>query len=54
MMYITNGSKYCAKNECNTIIIAPRWHKHHSSGANRPSDIAGKLNISAECSLSLI
>jgi len=27
-IYTINGSKYCAKNECNTMIIVPRRHKH--------------------------
>ena len=53
-IYTINGPKYCAKNECNTMITAPRRHKHHSSGANRPSDVAVTVNIDAEFNLSLI
>jgi hypothetical protein len=53
-IYTIDGSKYCAKNECNTMIIAPRRHKHPSSGANRPSDVAVTVNINAEFNLSLI
>jgi len=54
MIYTIDGSKYCAKNECNTMIIAPRKHKHLSSGANRPSDVAVTVNINAKFNLSLI
>jgi len=53
-IYAIDGSKYCAKNECNTVIIARRWHKHPSSGANRPSDVAVTVNINAQFDLSLI
>jgi hypothetical protein len=42
------------KNECNTMIITPRRHKHPSSGANRPSDVAITVNINAEINLSSI
>ena len=52
MIYSIDGSKYCAKNECNTMIITPRRHKHPSSSANRPSDIAVTVNINAEFNLS--
>jgi hypothetical protein len=38
---------YCAKNECNTKIIAPKRHQHSSSGANRPSDVALRVNLNA-------
>ena len=31
--------------------IAPRSHKHPSSGANRPSDVAVTVDINAECYL---
>jgi len=31
-----------------------KHHKHPSSGANRPSDIAVTVNINAECNLGLI
>jgi len=54
MIYTIDGLKYCAKNEYNTMIIAPRRHKDPSSGANRPSDIAVTVNINAEFNLSLI
>jgi hypothetical protein len=53
-IYPIDGSKYCAKNEFNTIIIAPIWHKHPLSGANGPSDVAVTVNINAQCNLSLI
>jgi len=53
-IYTIDGLKYCAKNECNTMITAPRWHKHPSSGANRPSDVAVRVNINAEFNLGLI
>jgi len=43
-----DGSMYCAKNECNTLIIALSRHQHHSSGANRPSDVAVTVNLNAE------
>jgi len=51
-IYTIDGLKYCTKNECNTMVIAPRRHKHPSSGANRPSDIAVTVNINAEFILS--
>jgi hypothetical protein len=35
-------------------MIAPEMHKHHSSGANIPSDVAVKVNINAVFNLSLI
>jgi hypothetical protein len=53
-IYTIDGSKYCANNECNTMIIMPRRYKDPSSGANRPSDIAVTVNINAEFNLSLI
>jgi len=40
MTFTINGSKYCAKKECNAMIIVRRGHKHSSSGANGPSDVA--------------
>jgi len=40
-----------AKNECNTMIIARSRHQHHSSGANRPSDVAVTVNFNAEFNL---
>jgi len=49
-----DGWKYCAKNECNTMLIAPRWHEHPSSSANRPSAVAVTVNINAEFNLSSI
>jgi len=54
MIYTINGSKYCAKIECNTLITAPRRHKHPSSGVNRPSDVAVTVNVNAVFNLSLI
>jgi hypothetical protein len=53
MIYTIDGSKYCAKNECNTMIIAPRKRKHPSSADNRPLDVAVKVNSNAEFNLSL-
>jgi len=53
-IYAIDGSKYCAKNVCNTMITMPRRHKHPSSGANRPSDVAVTVNINAEFNLSSI
>jgi hypothetical protein len=54
MIYTMDGSKYCAKNECNTMRIAPRTHKDPSSGANRPADVAVLVNMNAEFDQSLI
>jgi len=31
-IYTIDGSKYWAKNECNTMMAAPKRHKHPSSG----------------------
>jgi hypothetical protein len=42
---------YCAKNQCNTMIIAPRRHQYHSSSANRPSDVAVTVNFDTESNL---
>jgi hypothetical protein len=42
------------KNECNTMIIAPRRHKHPSSGDNGSSDVAVTVNNNAEFNLSII
>jgi len=53
-IYTINGSKYCTKNECCTMIITPRSHKNPSSGANGPSDVAVTVNINAEVNLSSI
>jgi hypothetical protein len=53
-VYAIDGLKYCAKNECNTMIITPRRHKHPSSGANSPSDVAVTVNINPEVNLSLM
>ena len=50
-VYTINGSKYCAKNMCNTMIIAPRRHQDPSSSANRPSDVAVTVNFNAEFNL---
>jgi hypothetical protein len=36
------------------MIIASRWHKHPSSGANGPSDIIATVNINAQFNVSLI
>jgi len=47
-IYTIDGVKYSAKNECNTMIAAPRRHKHPSSSANRPSDVGVSVNINAE------
>jgi hypothetical protein len=53
-MYTINGLKYCAKNECNTMKVVPKWHKDPSSSANGPSHFAVTVNIDAEFDLSLI
>ena len=53
-MYTIYGSKYCAENECNTMIIAQRRHHDPSSTANRPSDVAVTVNINAELNVSSI
>jgi len=50
-IYTIDSSKYCAKNECNTMITAPRRHKHPSSSANRSSDVGVTVNINAELNL---
>jgi hypothetical protein len=50
-IYTIDGSMYCAKNKCNTMIIVPRRHQHTSSGANRPSDVAVTVNFNAEFNL---
>jgi len=47
-IYTIDGSKYGAKNECNTLGTPPKWQKYPSSGANRPSDSAVTVNINAE------
>jgi len=52
--YRIDGSKDCAKNECNTMITVPRRHKDPSSGAYRPSDVAVTVNINVEFNLTLI
>jgi hypothetical protein len=53
-IYKIDGSMYCTKNECNTMIIVARRHKHPSGGANAPSDVVVTVNINAEFNLSLI
>jgi len=53
-IYKIDRSKYCAMNQCNSIIHAPRRQNHPSSGANRPSDVAVIVNINAQFNLSLI
>ena len=53
-IYTIEGSKYCAKNESNTMIITPRSHKHPLSGTYRPSDIAVTVNINAEFNLTAV
>jgi len=50
-IYTIDDSKYCTKTKWNTMITAPRRHKHPSSGANRPSDIAVTVNINAQFNL---
>jgi hypothetical protein len=50
-IYRINGWKYCSQNERNAMITTPRWHKHPSSGANRPSDVAAIVNFNAEFNL---
>jgi len=51
MIYTIDGSKYCVKNECNTMITVLRRHKHPSSSANRPPDVALTVNMNAEFNL---
>jgi len=46
-----DGLMYCAKNECNSMITAPRRHKHPSSGAHRLRDVAVTVNIKAQFNL---
>jgi len=46
-----DSSKYCAMNDCSTMISVPRIHQHPSSGANIPSDIAVTVNFNAEINL---
>ena len=53
-IYTIDDLKYCAKNKHKTMITAPRRHKHPSSGANRPPDVAVIVNINAEFNLSSI
>jgi hypothetical protein len=53
-IYNINSLKDRAKHECNKIIIVPRMHKHPTSGANTPSDIAVTVNINAQVNLSLV
>jgi len=53
-IYKIDGSKYCAKNECNTMISMPEWHKHPSSGANSLSDVGVSVNINAEFNLHIL
>jgi len=53
-IYTIDCSRYCAKNECNTVMVAPRRHKHPLSGANSPSDVAVIVNINPKINLSSI
>jgi len=53
-IYTMDGSKYCAKNECYTMIVAAGNHQHTSSGANRPSDVAWTVNFNAEFNLIVV
>jgi len=53
-IYTIDGSKYCDKNGCNTMLIARGRHKHTSSSAYRPSDVAVTVNINAVFNPSLI
>jgi hypothetical protein len=50
-IYTIDGLTYSAKTGCNTVRIVPRWHRHASSGAVRPSDIAVTANFNAESNL---
>jgi hypothetical protein len=50
-IYTIDGSKYCGKNEHNSIIIMARRLKHQSSSANILSDVAVLVNINAEHNL---
>jgi len=53
-IYTIDGSKYCAKDGCITIVPVPRRHKHLSSSANRPSDVVVTVNINVESNLIII
>jgi hypothetical protein len=48
MIYTIDCSKYCGKNECNTMITGPSGYKHPSSGVNWPADVGVTVNINAE------
>jgi hypothetical protein len=50
-MYTIDCSKYCAKNESDTMIIAPRRHQHPSTGTHRPSVVTVTANFNAEYNL---
>jgi len=50
-MYTIDSSKYCAKNQCNTMITTARRQKYSSNGANRPSDITITVNSNANIDL---
>ena len=47
-IYTIDASIYCAQNDSNTMIIAPRRHQHPSGGANTPSDVAFTVNFNAD------
>jgi hypothetical protein len=47
-IYTIDGWMYCAKRECNRMIVAPQRDQHPSSGANTPSDIAVTVHFNAE------
>jgi hypothetical protein len=53
-MYTIYGSMYRAKNECSTMIIAPRRHKHPASSATRSWDVAVIVHTNVQFNLSLI
>jgi hypothetical protein len=50
-IYTIDGSKYCAKNKCNTVWTPPWRYKHPSCGANRSSDVGVTVNINTEYNL---
>ena len=53
MIYTINGSNYCVKMVCNSMITTPRRDKYPSCSAYGPSDVAVTVNIHAVFNLSL-
>jgi hypothetical protein len=50
-VYTIDSTKYCAKNESNTMISAARRQIHPSCSANEPSDVAITVIIDTESNL---